>query len=333
MARSVVVGAANWDRVWVLPSLPRPGETVVGDWAGEGPGGKGLNMAVALGRQGAECALVAALGDDLSAIALRAVLAENGVGTSGLVERPGPSGQAAILRVGEECAIAVGRGAGGSLGTADVDAALRRCGQGCELLLLSTEVSDAALIGAVRWVGEVRRGTPAPPGRRALPLVVLGCGPARAVGPEVWAAADVVVCNATEAEVLVGTAIEDPVDAEAAAISLAERQPAPVFGVDRIAVVTLGGAGTVVARPGRATYVPPFFVDVVDPTGAGDCFSATLGLALVQGFDVFAAAARATAAAAVCVGRPGAAAAMPTSDDIDRMIHQVDLRRADPSDR
>ncbi|HEY5423848.1 MAG TPA: PfkB family carbohydrate kinase, partial [Ilumatobacteraceae bacterium] len=58
----VVVGAVNVDLVVVAPSLPAPGETVVGEGLQTYGGGKGANAAVAAARVGATVKLIAAVG-------------------------------------------------------------------------------------------------------------------------------------------------------------------------------------------------------------------------------------------------------------------------------
>lgn len=187
----------------------------------------------------------------------------------------------------------------------------------CELLVLTAEVDDARLEAAAAWAERARpeRG----PGGRRL-LVLLRASPARRLPVAAWRAADVVVCNQAEAAALTGTGGTDPLEAEDAAVALLGMGPS-------LAVVTLGAEGAVVARAGRATYLPPFTTEVVDPSGAGDCFCAALGLGILEGLDNFAATGYAMAAAAVSVGRRGCAESMPNRDEVDRMAHSVDLRR------
>ena len=319
MSRIVVVGGANWDRTWRLPSLPSPGETVVGELVSEGAGGKGLNVAVALGRLQADVALIARVGADAAGDALRTALVDAGVVLDGVGSLPGPSGQAAVWLSDGQTVIAVARGANAALDADGVRSSLAVCADGCELIVVQAEVGDAALEAAARWATERRAGSSAA-SRRPGPLLLLSPAPVRALPDELWQATGMVVCNAVEAADLTGAAVADPLDAEVAAMSLVERGPTTV-------VITLGAEGAVVARSGRATYLPPFTVEVVDPTGAGDCFCAAFGFAVVEGMDIFASAGYAMAAAAVCVGRTGAAAAMPTRDEVERMAHSVDLRR------
>jgi len=52
--RIVVVGSANTDLVVPVPSIPAPGETVLGGDLQRIPGGKGANQAVAAARLGAQ---------------------------------------------------------------------------------------------------------------------------------------------------------------------------------------------------------------------------------------------------------------------------------------
>jgi ribokinase len=320
MSRIVVVGAANWDRTWRLPALPEPGATVLGEFAGEGAGGKGLNVSVAASRLGGDVALVARLGDDNAGAALRRLLEAEGVELAGVTVTSGPSGQAAIWLAVGESTIAVAPGANATLDAGAAGAALEACGERCELIVLQAESGDGALAAATAWARRGPAAARAPTPRRQGPRLLLSPAPARELPDVVWAASDVVVCNRAEAAFHSGIPVADPLEAEDAAIALCARGP-------QTAVVTLGGDGAVVARRDRATYLPPFSVEVIDPTGAGDCFCAAFAYASLEGFDAFASAGWAMAASAVCVGRMGAAVSMPTRDEVERVAHSVDLRR------
>ena len=60
----VVVGSSNTDMVVRSPTLPGPGETVLGGEFLMSAGGKGANQAVAAARAGAEVTFVACVGDE-----------------------------------------------------------------------------------------------------------------------------------------------------------------------------------------------------------------------------------------------------------------------------
>jgi len=247
------------------------------------------------------------------------------VGGGGWPEGKGPLIAAALGRLAADAALVAPVGDDKALRAALEEvgvalAPLETCGDGCELVVLQAEAADSALTAAARWARERRGSQASPPGRRALPLITLSASPARRLPRTVWQVADIAVCNRAEAAALAGLPAGDPLDAEDAARALCG-------GDSRTVVVTLGSEGAVVARRGRATYLPPFTVEVVDPAGAGECFCAALAFATSEGMDHFAAAGYAMAAAAVCVGREGGAAAMPTRDEVERMAHSVDLRR------
>jgi ribokinase len=57
-----VVGKANIDYLVRGPRLPKPGQSVNGDFFQEAPGGKGANQAVGAARLGARVALIARVG-------------------------------------------------------------------------------------------------------------------------------------------------------------------------------------------------------------------------------------------------------------------------------
>ncbi len=60
----LVIGAAVLDRIFYVESLPRAGETAVGDRMDIFPGGKGANQALAAAKMGAEVRFLSAVGAD-----------------------------------------------------------------------------------------------------------------------------------------------------------------------------------------------------------------------------------------------------------------------------
>jgi ribokinase len=66
--------------------------------------------------------------------------------------------------------------------------------------------------------------------------------------------------------------------------------------------------------------VPTFKVPVVDSTAAGDAFNAGLAVALMRGESLPDATRYAAAVGAVSVTRAGAQPAMPTADEVDKLL-------------
>ena len=91
-------------------------------------------------------------------------------------------------------------------------------------------------------------------------------------------------------------------------------------------VLTLGAGGVHFrSRDGHQLRVAASPTDVVDTTAAGDTFVGYFVAALSTGLQVDAALQRASVAAALSVGRPGAMDSTPTADAVD--AREVELRR------
>jgi ribokinase len=289
--RIVVAGSANMDLVGLAERLPLPGETVLGDGFVMTPGGKGANQAVAAARAGGSCTFLGAIGSDSFGVTINARLTAAGVDTTHLRTSYGTSGVAVIMvdRAGEN-SIVVSPGANSTFLelTADEQAVIAEA----EVLLCQQEIPVETVIAAARTA------------RAAGVRVILNAAPARKNPPELFAEVDLLVVNESEAEAITGSA----------------RDTAGLLALVPRAVMTLGGDGAWYAdRDGRAERVPPFPVEVVDTTAAGDAFTGALAVAWAEGRDLVDAVGWASAAGAVCVGTVGAFPSLPERADIDAL--------------
>lgn len=145
-------------------------------------------------------------------------------------------------------------------------------------------------------------------------MTVLNPAPAAALPEGMLALCDLVTPNESEAEGLSGIPVTDFASAEAAALALCKAGAGAV-------IVTLGAQGALFHDGTQPVHVPPMVLGpVVDTTGAGDAFNGGLVTALSEGQPMQRALRFATATAAISVTRPGAAAAMPTRPEIDRVL-------------
>lgn len=284
----MVVGSLNVDLVVRVPAIPAPGETVVGSDFARAPGGKGANAAAAAARLGAATWIVGAVGDDDFGEMTRADLAAYGVALDCLGTGTQPTGVALItVDANGENAIAVASGANAELSAAEVTKALGTIEMDNAIVLANLEISDDAVRAAA--AGASQRGW----------SFVLNPAPARPLPADVVAHCAVLTPNEHELDALGGSA-EALLDAGAGAV-----------------VVTRGAAGADLHRAGQTVHHQDAFpTQVVDTTGAGDTFSATLAWALAAGRSLEDAVRLAAAAGALACRSVGARACLPTADEV-----------------
>jgi ribokinase len=302
--RIVVVGSLNMDLVVQVARLPRPGETVSAKTFAQLPGGKGANQAVAAARLGADVAMLGRVRDDALGRQLIESLAGCGVETGCIAIAPGISSGLALIGVeaSGQNAITIVGGANALLTPGDVQRHESIIG-GAGALLVQLEVPLETVAAAVAVA------------RRHGVLTILDPAPAPAVPlPAELLAVDLLSPNQTEAEALTGIAVAGPAAAERAAALLHQR------GARRV-VIKLGGQGALAfAGPKDVIHIPAPLVNVVDTTAAGDAFTAALAVALVEGHSLTGATRLACAAGSLATTRAGAQDAMPTRDEVVRML-------------
>ncbi len=295
MPRAFVVGNAAWDETLHLAALPVPGASVHVRRGAAGPGGKGLNQAVALARAGVVVTLVAAVGEDAAGERVAVALEAEGLG-AGVVRRLGVATDWSGVLVSDtgENAILSTRHAADSLDAKTAIAGLASAAPG-DLCLLQgnlTSGTTAAVIAEARRRGMRIALNPSP--------VVAGFAP-------LLAQVDALFLNREEALAFARATTPEAVRA---------------LGAGQ-AVITLGAEGALLVRAdGAVLLVEAVRVAAVDPTGAGDAF---LGTALAQAarrsWRLDGAALRAgAAAAALAASRPGAFAALPSREELAAII-------------
>jgi ribokinase len=286
----VVVGSLNRDYVCHVDTLPSAGQTVVGDEAVVGSGGKGANQAVAAGLLGAATAMVGRVGNDEDGRALLEGLRAAGVDTAGVGVHPDVrTGMAFVLVAadGENC-IAVAPGANSRLEADEAAAAVRSLLAPPAVLVTQAEIPETTFCAVVEAAAEQ--------GCRA----VVNLAPYRPVPAPVLALCDPLVVNEAEAGALLGRPLHGADDAVGAVEEL--------LGRARSVVVTVGAEGAVVGGPEGVERVPAPQVAVVDTTGAGDAFTGALAATLSTGGQLVEAARLGVRAGAWSVSRHGAQA-------------------------
>lgn len=269
--RIAILGSITQDIVATAPSLPRPGETITGAQLARYPGGKGANQAFAARRLGARVSLLACVGDDAAADHAQSLLRAEGV----------------------------------DLGAMQI---AKQSHTGVALICVSTETGENQISvapGANRHLRLPPLGAPQYDGvmcqleapldvlaaaRSYAPFLCLNAAPALALPRDLLHMPDLLIVNETEAA-FYGDALRDS---------------------PGLVALTLGADGAVLMRKGvEIARQSGFAVDVVDSTGAGDCFSAALVVALLRGLGPMEALRHACAAGALACTKPGAQPSAP----------------------
>ncbi len=297
--RIVVVGSANTDLQFMSDAVPRGGETIFGTGFDMGFGGKGANQAVAASLCGAHVGMVAAVGGDLLGAETIRNFKSRGVDTSGVrVIDEAATGAALILVEPDgENRIIVVKGANDLLRPADVDAAASQLAA-ADMILLQFEIPLETIYHTIRFAKahNVR--------------CMLNPAPALAANLAELGAADYLIVNETEAEVMSGRPARSQAQIEECVRQLLGS------GFRRV-VLTLGAQGALLACAGERVHLPPFPVRAVDTTGAGDAFIGSLATFLGEGLPEQEAVRRANLYAALSATRVGTQKSFARRDEFE----------------
>lgn len=299
MPNILVIGSLNADLVVRTPRFPEPGETIRGDDLQTFPGGKGANQAVAAARLGTSVAMLGRVGKDNFGDFLLENLKSNKV-DSRFVQRDDASTGTAIIVVDAsgQNSIILSAGANGKVSDADVSTASF---SDFDLLLLQLEIPIETVLSAAR---RAREG-----GLR----VLLNPAPARALPDPLISLPDFLVPNETELSLLTNQPVSDIPSAEKAAKTLLSRGAQTV-------IVTLGANGALLVTKENTKHIPPFKVNAVDTTAAGDAFIGGFASALLQITSLEESVRYGCACGAVATTKFGAQPSLPTKEEVERFM-------------
>lgn len=298
--RVLVISNATIDFVQRIRRMPYSGETVVEEELQYAytAGGNGASSAVSFARLGADCIFGAKLGRDANARRLLSMFQREGVDIRYIAEDNNvPTGLSSVLVEdnGKKRAI-VYPGANMTMTADDVD--------GCftsypDAVYLQFGLPDEAVIEASRRAE--RAGIPlfidSTPARLDFPLQDLG-------------KVEIFSPNETEIRVFTGITPSSEESCLRAAIKLAGQIKAKYIVIKR------GDRGSFI-YDGREYYVVPAEeVEVVDPSAAGDVFSAVMTYVYLKNQNIVSAVKYATCAAALAISRNGTVESIPTLSEI-----------------
>lgn len=277
--------------------MAKPGETLAADSYRVFPGGKGLNQSIALAKAGIPVVHVGKVGQE--GLWLKAYLTERGVDTA-LVQCTAQATGHAVIQVSRtgENAIIIHGGANRDLDPNLVVEAFSDVSAGDFLLVQNETNAIADIINAGHALGLTLVMNPAPMNEQVLtyPLEKLH-----------W-----FIVNETEGAALTGKKGVDDILKDL-------RHRFPNAGI----VLTLGEKGVLFSDSSRVVTFPAYKIEAVDTTGTGDTFIGFFLAALVQGKKSETALKEASAAAAICATRQGAASSIPGIEEVQRFMQKV----------
>lgn len=295
-----VLGSINMDLVATAEHHPRPGETVAGRTFETSAGGKGANQALAAKLSGSSVRMVGAIGSDGFAADALSMLRSAWVDLAAVKTVPAVTGIAVILvdAAGENM-ITVIAGANDVVDAKMADDAIAAMTAG-DILMLQMEVPADTVGYAMKAARE--KGV----------VTIFNIAPFTADVPRLAALADIVVCNETEFELLIGSKLDDASQRRDALLRL-HGERGQTF------VLTLGADGAIAIHDGEIIQAKSLKIEPVDTVGAGDTFCGYLAGSLEQGLDLKAALRRAAVAGSLACLAKGAQTAIPEASSVDGM--------------
>ena len=291
-------GSLNLDRKYGVGNFVAPGETKSADSYFENLGGKGLNQSIACARAGSAVWHVGAVGKD--GTELLGCLKEEGVDTSHIAVKNTASGHAVIQvdHAGQNCIIIVS-GANGEVGKEQMIEACEALEEG-DIALFQNEISNVAYgITKAKSSGAKVAFNPSPFNEKISEVDLHDV--------------DYLIVNEGEGREIVGGKLSSPEE-----ILVAIRKNYPWIK----AVLTLGEKGCYYIDGEEKYFQDAFSVKAVDTTGAGDTFCGYFLSALLKGYEPERALREAAAAAALAVGKEGAACSIPTRKTVKEFLEK-----------
>ncbi|WP_025006652.1 ribokinase [Marinilabilia salmonicolor] len=292
-----VIGSSNTDMICRVPSIPLPGETLMGTGFSTVQGGKGANQAVAAARAGGDVTFIACVGNDAFGQQAIEAYQKEGIDTSCIQKIDDTPTGVALINVADsgENSITVAAGANAYLMPETIDK-FRDIILGSDIVLMQLEIPVETVCHVTLMVSEAN-----------IPII-LNPAPAREIDKTTLKLLTLVTPNEREASELSGLWPEAR-DEKESALEIQKQ------GVKSV-VVTLGSRGAYYLDDKSSGIVESDKVKAVDTTAAGDTFNGYLVVEMAKGKSLTEAIDLANKAAAISVTRMGAQPSIPYINEL-----------------
>ena len=291
-----VFGGINIDFISSVKSMPKAGETIVGDDFVVTPGGKGANQAVACSRLGLKTSMIGRVGNDTFADQLLSNLNDEKINTDGITkDKTTHTGIATIIldETGQNSII-------------QTPGANYLCGDD-ELNYLKSKISDFDLLVLQSEIPVNISLNAAEIAKKAQKLVIWDPAPANKIPDEAYEYIDYFIPNQTEAQTLSG--LEDVLNEKQA------MEASKIFldkGVKNV-IITMAEQGGFGYNGIESYFIDiPDDIKVIDSVAAGEAFSGGLSLGISEGLEFKKLIIYGILSGCIAVQKPGATDSMPT---------------------
>ena len=298
-----VFGGINIDFISSVTSMPKAGETIVGDDFVVTPGGKGANQAVACSRLGLKTSMIGRVGNDTFADQLLSNLNDEKINTDGITkDKTTHTGIATIIldETGQNSIIQT-PGANYLCGDDELNYLKSKILE-FDLLVLQSEIPINVSLNAAKIAKDAEK------------LVIWDPAPANKIPDEAYEYIDYFIPNQTEAQTLSGhdDVLNEKQAMEASKIFLDK-------GVKNV-IITMAEQGAFGYNGTESYFIDiPEDIKVIDSVAAGDAFSGGLSLGISEELEFKKLIIYGVLSGCIAVQKPGATDSMPTIKEFNSL--------------
>lgn len=294
--RVLIVGSLNMDVTLQVKSLPRVGETILGEQYYESCGGKGANQAVATASLGCQVTMLGKVGNDDYGTVLIENLKKHNIDTSYIVQENCNTGRAFIQvdKKGNNNIVVVS-GCNFALTKNEVDH-FEKAFDSCLAVILQNEIPQPVILHVLKKA------------KKKNLITIYNPAPAKPFNSSWGSYIDYLIVNEVELEEIFGISVEDITNKKT--FALLKKQKIKTL------IVTVGEQGSICIEDKEVFFFNAYQVKAVDTTAAGDTFVGAFTQKLLETEDVHVAIQFANAASAITVGRKGAQESIPHGEEV-----------------
>ena len=294
MGKIVVIGSMSMDFVVETDQVPVEGETLIGNHFSVLFGGKGANQAIAASRLENEVIMIGCVGNDTYGGMIIDNFNKNGVDTSYIEIKDTTTGSAHIIVKDGDNRIIIVEGANAQVLPSIVEKFAEEIKK-ADLVIMQQEIPEETVYAVIDYCKEHNI------------KVILNPAPARPVQQSYLEKVDYIIPNETEFSLLFPDKNKEEMLREYA----------------NQLIITLGSEGVIYHDGTQIIHIPAQKCEVVDTTGAGDCFVAAFSDGLLKNYPLTESIKRACVASSIAIGKLGAQSGLPTQIELDEKIKSL----------